>query len=253
MTQAPAPTKAATKSSLRPAKDERPDRKYSILLAAEKLFAERGFHAVSIRDIADEAQVPLALVGYYFGQKHELYHAIFEHWSSTIDERLAALQEALQSPQAGDRLQRAVEAFIEPVIRLRASPEGEYYALLMSRGLSQQTSGDDAVIREFFDPLANAFIDGLHGILSKEFAGCTRGQIAWCYQFLLGSLLHHITDVRVERLSGGQSKANAPQAQAMLVEFIVGGIRAALPLPLPKKSTPPTKASTTPTRRRRHP
>jgi len=44
---------------------------------------------VSIRQIADEAQVPLALVGYYFGAKQQLYHAIFEHWSSIIKERLS--------------------------------------------------------------------------------------------------------------------------------------------------------------------
>jgi len=33
----------------------------AILLAAEKLFAQRGFHAVTIRQIADEAAVPPAL------------------------------------------------------------------------------------------------------------------------------------------------------------------------------------------------
>jgi AcrR family transcriptional regulator len=57
----------------------RPDRKRAILLAAEKLFAERGYHAVTIRQIAEEAGVPSALVGYYYGAKHELFHAIFEH------------------------------------------------------------------------------------------------------------------------------------------------------------------------------
>ena len=69
----------------------RPDRRHAILLAAEKLFAQRGYHAVTIREIADEAGVPLALVGYYFGPKHELFVAIFEHWSHTIEERLAGL------------------------------------------------------------------------------------------------------------------------------------------------------------------
>ena len=70
----------------------RPDRKAAILLAAEKLFAQRGYHAVSIRQIAEEAGVPLALVAYYYGPKHELFYAIFEHWNDTIEERLAALR-----------------------------------------------------------------------------------------------------------------------------------------------------------------
>ena len=70
----------------------RPDRRHAILLAAEKLFAQHGYHAVTIRQIAEEAGVPLALVGYYYGPKHELFHAIFEHWSHTIEERLAGLR-----------------------------------------------------------------------------------------------------------------------------------------------------------------
>ena len=62
----------------------RPDRRHAILLAAEKLFAQHGYHAVTIRQIAEEAAVPLALVGYYYGPKHELFHAIFEHWSHSL-------------------------------------------------------------------------------------------------------------------------------------------------------------------------
>ena len=93
----PGMTRPSTAPAARPraalrAVEPRPDRKQAILLAAEKLFAQRGYHAVSLRQIADEAGVPLALVGYYYGPKHALFHAIFAHWSQTIDERLAALR-----------------------------------------------------------------------------------------------------------------------------------------------------------------
>ncbi|MBI5277534.1 MAG: TetR/AcrR family transcriptional regulator [Burkholderiales bacterium] len=208
----------------RPAAEPRPDRRQNILLAAEKLFAQRGFHAVSIRDIAEEAQVPLALVGYYFGQKHELYHAIFEHWSTTIEERLAALKLALADP-SDDRLEDVVAAFIEPVIRLRASSEGEYYALLMTRGLALQSEGEDAIIREFFDPMARAFMDAFRKVLAPEFPGVSKSQVAWGYQFALGALLHHIGDRRVERLSDGKNKACDPDAMPLLVAFIAQGMR----------------------------
>ena len=80
-----------------PAAGERLDRKAAILLAAERLFAQRGYHGVSLRQIAAEAGVPLALVGYYYGAKHELFHAIFAHWQPTIDQRLALLHQALAS------------------------------------------------------------------------------------------------------------------------------------------------------------
>lgn len=210
----------------------KPDRKQAILLAAEKLFAQHGYHAVTIRDIAVEAGVPLALVGYYYGQKHELFHAIFEHWSSSIEARLAALRAIdIVHPAAGT-LKLIIEAFTGPVIALRASAEGEYYALLVARELYHAREETDRILRGFFDPLAHAFIDALQQVLPHA----TRGQVAWAYQFALGALLHHLTDERIERLSRGESRRGDPDAAPMLVAFIVGGIEAALPVP-PKKPT----------------
>lgn len=206
---------------------KRVDRKGDILVAAERLFAQSGFSAVSIRQIAVEAKVPLALVGYYFGQKHELFQAIFAHWSPTIDERLAALYKVKIVPQDPQTLVRIVDAFVDPVLRMRASSEGEYYALLVARELLHATEPIDIVLKTYFDPMAHAFIEALN--LAMPHA--TRGEVAWCYQFALGALLHHMSDVRIERLSLQQNKAVDPSARPLLVNFIVGGIRATLSLP----------------------
>jgi AcrR family transcriptional regulator len=219
-------------TSRRPAAPARPDRKADILLAAEKLFAQRGYHAVSIRQIADEAGVPLALVGYHYGPKHELFYAIFQHWNPTIEERLLALQRVVSAPRDDQTLQRIIEAFVGPVLRMRASPEGEYYALLVARELFIAQKETDRVLRDFFDPLAHAFIDALQTVMPHA----TRGQVAWGYQFTVGTLLHHISDYRVERLSGGESLQGDPASATMLSQFIVGGLRAALAPPLQPSS-----------------
>ena len=204
-----------------------PSRKQAILLAAEKLFAQRGYHAVTIREIALEAGVQVALVGYYYGLKHELFYAIFEHWNRTIEERLAELQAVSRDPSNPNTLEGIIRAFTGPVIRLRASSEGEYYALLVARELRQESEEADHVLRTFFDPLAHAFIDAMQ----EAFPHAERGQIAWCYQFALGALLHHLSDVRVTRLSRNENQLDDASGSSLLVTFIVGGIRAALPPP----------------------
>jgi len=69
--------------------------------------------------------------------------------------------------------------------------------------------------------------------------------VAWGYQFALGALLHHLTDTRVERLSGGEDHAADPGAGTLLRNFIVAGLRGALPRPRATSSSSiPTKSKT---------
>lgn len=202
----------------------RPDRQKAILVAAEKLFAERGYHAVTIRQIAEEAGVQVALVDYYFGQKHELFQAIFQHWRGTLDERLRMLDESLQGASGAQILRRVVEAFVLPVLQLRSSDEGEFYAQLVARELSHHTPEAEQVLADHFDPMALAFIEAFH----TACPGSTRSDVAWAYQFAVGALLHHISDRRVERLSQGLNKAADPAAGQRLVNFICAGVSAVL-------------------------
>ncbi len=201
-----------------------PDRRQAILLAAEQLFAERGYHAVTIRQIAAQAGVPLALVGYYFGPKHQLFHAIFAHWNYTIEARLAGLASVPIDPADRRTLPRIIQAFTGPVLELRASAEGEYYALLVARELAYRSPESDRVLSEFFDPLAAAFIKALQ----HACPGSSRANAAWAYQFSLGSLMHHISDHRIERLSDGAALPGAPDAADRLIAFITAGIAAVL-------------------------
>ena len=204
----------------------RPDRKQNILEASQRLFARFGYHAVTIRQIAHEAEVPLALVGYYFGQKQQLYDAIFGHLSGTIAERHASLRAAV-ARQTGDALANIVDALITPVSQSRDTPEGQSYALFVARGLTQQSIEEDKSIREYFDPLAVEFIEAMHGAMTEDFPDLTQAQVAWCFQFALGALLHYLSDQRVVRLSQGVNVAADPAVAPQLHAFIVNGIRGA--------------------------
>jgi AcrR family transcriptional regulator len=54
------------------------DKKIQIIETAERLFAERGFDGTSVRDIAHEAGVNIAMISYYFGSKENLMEALLE-------------------------------------------------------------------------------------------------------------------------------------------------------------------------------
>ncbi len=48
---------------------EKTDKRQHLLDTAESLFAQQGYEAVSIRQLAAEAGVNVAMVSYYFGSK----------------------------------------------------------------------------------------------------------------------------------------------------------------------------------------
>ena len=52
-----------------------------VLDEAETLFAQKGYHAVSVREITTAAECNLAAVNYHFGNKQNLYLEVFrERW-----------------------------------------------------------------------------------------------------------------------------------------------------------------------------
>lgn len=52
--------------------------KKNILKIAKKKFAEAGYEATNIQDIANEAKINIAMISYYFGGKEQLYQEIFK-------------------------------------------------------------------------------------------------------------------------------------------------------------------------------
>lgn len=54
------------------------EKQQEILNAAERLFEEKGFDGTSVRDIAKEADVNIAMISYYFGSKDKLLETLFD-------------------------------------------------------------------------------------------------------------------------------------------------------------------------------
>ncbi len=89
-----------------------------ILDAAERLFADRGFSAVSMRMITSVSGVNLAAANYHFGTKERLYEAVFARRIVPINEdRVRRLDEILdRMPDRETRLRSIVEAYVRPLL-----------------------------------------------------------------------------------------------------------------------------------------
>ncbi|WKS95581.1 TetR/AcrR family transcriptional regulator [Riemerella columbina] len=55
------------------------EKQINILNAAEALIAEKGFDATSVREIAKNAKVNVAMISYYFGSKEKMMVALYRY------------------------------------------------------------------------------------------------------------------------------------------------------------------------------
>jgi AcrR family transcriptional regulator len=198
-----------------------------ILDAAEHLFAARGFHGVSIRDITGAAGVDVALANYHFGSKQGLLEAVFMRRADDLNaERLARL-DALHA--AGRRkapaLEEIIDAFTHPLLdrSARGGPGWKsYFALIAEINNSPEFGG--VLMTKTYDPVVQRFIAAIRRALPR----CDERDLYWAYHFLSGALTLTFAETgRIDKLSGGVCRSNDLDAvHERLVPFCAAGFRA---------------------------
>jgi AcrR family transcriptional regulator len=109
------------------------DKQQHILLVAEKFFAEKGFDGTSVRDIAKEAGVNIAMISYYFGSKEKMLESL-------ILSRMAGLKIELENllNEVFEPLEK-IEKLIE-IYTARICKNKEIYKIMYFELSSQQRS-----------------------------------------------------------------------------------------------------------------
>src|ERR1700719_4627140 len=98
----------------------------AILTAAERLYADRGFADVTLRDIVAAADVNLAAVNYHFGSKDELIAELFVTRSiATNRERLNELKQAEEAGGGRADISAILRALVGPPLRGCLGPDRE--------------------------------------------------------------------------------------------------------------------------------
>ncbi len=201
-----------------------------VLEVAERLFAERGFDAVSIRDIIAAAGANLGAINYHFGTKDRLIEAVFERrLVPSIQERLRAL-EAVEAA-AGDRpprLEAVLEAIFRPVVQEAMDPRrgGATFGKLMARSLVDPHPVMERVMHRHFAAVVKRF----DSTLLRAMPSLTPEDVFWRMHLLMGGLHQSLL------LLGRKPPPGAPalhlDAETYIRRFVVfaaAAFRATLP------------------------
>jgi len=180
------------------------DPKSAILEAGESLFAERGFGAVALREIAREAKVNAGSVTYHFGDKLGLLEAIYDRHTRPMNaRRLELIGEARRIDDRDERLTAILRAYLLPAFNSSDDLAGGGARFTRMRAILSAEGNPQAreIIARAFDTMTRSFIEAV----AECIPGARRADIVWRSQFLLGSLYYTlINPERVDRLSDGK-------------------------------------------------
>jgi AcrR family transcriptional regulator len=142
--------------------------KERILDAAEKLFAVKGYHNTSLREITSTARVNLASVNYHFGSKEKLLKSVFERRLIPLNDlRFRLLDEVEEKSSSENRLpgvREILEAFVRPTLTHIEAGEGwREFSMLVGRALNDPDNIQEEPFLELVIPLFRRMFD----LLSK--------------------------------------------------------------------------------------
>lgn len=143
------------------------DTRRKLMHAAGEIFAERGFHKATVREITDRAGVNVAAVNYHFRDKAELYRAVLKECHCRSETMGGPMP--LEGDTAEDRLRCYIDAFLH---RLLNPNRPKWHGLLMAREMTQPTDALDDLIEECIRPcsrdLESVITELTGGKLSKD-------------------------------------------------------------------------------------
>jgi len=206
------------------------DTKERILDTAERLFAEHGYAATSLRSIIAAAGVNLAAVHYHFHSKEALLEAVILRRSVPANQARLALLDELER-EAGDDppvLEGVIEAFIAPTFRMARDPHsgGMVFMHLMGR---LHAEGDllPGIIQAHFGEVLRRFGAALRRALPE----LPSQELSWRVNLAIGALAQNLRSGSPDPVAIADLSVSFDSETALerLVAFLSAGFRAPLP------------------------
>jgi len=168
--------------------------KQLILDVAERLCAEGGVEALSVRTVCEQAGANVAAINYHFGNKQKLLEEMFRRRVTPInEERLRLLDAAIAGPR-DQLLEGVIRSFISPVIRGIASsvPAHDEPGGNSSRVVTQflgrvySMPGEEEFLKAHYEPVRSRFAVALQMCLP----GLALDDLLWRYNMMVGALIY---------------------------------------------------------------
>ena len=194
-----------------------------LLDAAERLFAENGFAATSVRDITAAAVSNIAAVNYHFGGKYNLYNEVFRRRMAAMrEQRIASIRQARAE---GGSLEAVLHAFATAFLRpLVDRGNGRLLVELISREMLDPQLPRELFLAEVVGPIQEVLAEAIMAATP----GLGPGPARLCVISIVGQLLQVAHRLRRGELAAGWGAELPPLSEMVdqIVRFSTAGVRA---------------------------
>src|SRR5918992_2196327 len=139
-----------------------PERREQLLQVARKVFAQRGYHTVTMDDVASEAGITKPILYDHFPSKRDLYRGLLEVDLATLRKRIEAALES--SPGNRERIRASFQAYFDFM-----DDEGEGFRLLMKEAVGAE---------EEFRELVGRFREDVLGAVTEVMIRESQGRLS---------------------------------------------------------------------------
>lgn len=208
-----------------------------ILDAAEQLFAEFGYHGVTLKDVAARVGISSTLIHYHFKGKESIFEAVWARRAPiSARNRLEAMRRYAE--EAGDNItvEGALHAWIDTDLNEQVEHEEQWIAFGKIAAQANSAAGWGAEkMTKYFNPVVLALID----LLKKAMPDCDEATIFWGYHFVSGAMTHNMARTgRLDELSHGLcSSSDFASIRRHMAKFMAAGFHEICqsPAPTPRK------------------
>ena len=192
-----------------------------VLKAAERLFADRGFKRVTVRDICRAARANVAAVNYHFGDKLGLYREVLQ---SAID-GMRGTNEAARAAGAGQPAEEQLRRYITIFVHRVLAPGSDTVHKLINREMNDPTPALDLLVEQGVRPR----IEYLSGLIA-EIIHCEPGdqQVLRCVAGIQSQFFTYLPNPIAARLgfTNKPTPANLQEIAEHIAEFSLAGVHA---------------------------
>jgi AcrR family transcriptional regulator len=193
-----------------------------LLRTGERLFAERGFKRVTIREVCRGARANVAAVNYHFGNKLGLYREVVQVAIDALRATTDAAKEVAEGCPAEEKLRRFVQVYVR---RLLATTPDDWIHRLINREIADPTTAIDAIVDQGIRPRLDYLTEVVAELMDRELSD---PRVIRSVVSLQAQSVAYLPNPLAERLGlkPRLTPAEIDQVAHHIVEFSLAGIRA---------------------------